>query len=114
MLLVYIVSPGKGDAALNLRNAILIAEEMWNDGIASIVPALRFFQHMFSPRPNREWFNHDCEIMKRCDVLLRLPGESVAADQLVGLAGECGIPVFTTYKELLTFYREGLDDRSEG
>jgi hypothetical protein len=111
MLLVFIVSPGKGDAAQNLRNAILTAETLWNEGIATILPALHFHQQVFSPRPSKEWVTHDNEIMRRCDVVLRLPGESTTADQLVGLAGERGLPIFTSIKELTEFYREGLDVR---
>lgn len=51
-----------------------------------------------SPTPNEltfeDWMRIDFELIRRCDGLLRLPGESVGADAEVEHAGKLGLPVF--------------------
>lgn len=86
-----------------------MAEELWNDGIATVVPQLSFFEEMVSPRPPKEWLEQYLEHLQRCDAVLRLEGESKVADRQVARAKELGMLLFFTYKELLDFIREGLD-----
>jgi hypothetical protein len=108
VLLVYISSTG--DTPLERRKAFLIAEEMWNDGIASTGPHLNHFSDVFSPRPAEEWLLHNLELVGRCDALLRLPqDECHDADCEVVVAKERNIPVFYDYKSLYRFAREALD-----
>lgn len=41
-----------------------------------------------------EWLAVDFEYIRRCDALLRLPGESVGAEMEIAEANRIGIPVF--------------------
>ena len=71
MLLVYITGPSsQGDAVKHARDAILLAEEMWADGIVGLVPHLSAFQHLLSPRPVEEWRLVNQELARRCDVVM--------------------------------------------
>ncbi len=46
-----------------------------------------------------DWVEMDLEIVRRCDGVLRLPGESAGADAEVAYANECGIPVFSSVED---------------
>ncbi len=86
------------------RQAILLAEELWNDGIASYVPNLAEVQQLVSPRPDEEWVVFHLEILRRCDALLA-PSDDCAITVAEARAGN--IPVFRTFKDTLNFFREG-------
>lgn len=51
--------------------------------------------------PHAEWLRVDLSWVAVCDAVLRLPGESVGADQETAFADMSGIPVFTSESELL-------------
>jgi len=59
------------------------------------------FWHMLIPHEYQFWTALDMEWVRRCDAVLRLPGDSRGADAEVKLAKECGIPVFYSINELL-------------
>lgn len=87
------------------RQAILLAGELWNDVIASIVPNLSETQNLVSPRPDEEWQAHHLELLRRCDALLAVDDDCTIT---VAAAEADKIPVFRTFKETLSFFREGL------
>ena len=101
MVTVYIASPyTKGDVAQNVRVQLDAADELMSFGYCPIVPLFTHFQHLHRPRPYEDWMLIDEEKVRRCDVLLRLPGESSGADREVGLAQSLGIPVVYSLNEL--------------
>jgi hypothetical protein len=101
MLVVYIASPyTMGDVAQNVKKQLDAADELMSMGFCPIVPLLTHFQHLHKPRPYDDWMSIDMEKVRRCDVLLRLPGESSGADREVMLAESIGIPVVFSMKEL--------------
>lgn len=110
MLLVYIAGPYvQGNTVKHARDAMLMAEEMWADGIVGLVPHLLLLQDVLSPRPADEWAKLNAEIASRCDVVLRMEGSSADADAVVRAAKARKTPVFYDYKSLLAFVREGVD-----
>jgi hypothetical protein len=111
--LVYIASPyTKGDQALNVRFQMRIWDVLLDLGVVPVAPLWSHFQHMHSPRTYDEWVAYDNEIIKRCDVLVRLDAnestpagpytmrESPGADAEVALALSLGKPVCYSIFEL--------------
>jgi hypothetical protein len=102
MIAVYIASPyTKGDVAQNVRVQLDVADELMALGYCPIVPLFSHFQHLHKPRPYEDWMRIDEEKIRRCDVVLRLPGESAGADREVRLAESLGIPVVHTTAKLV-------------
>jgi len=102
MLVVYIASPyTKGDVAVNVKVQFDTADYLMDNDICPIVPLFTHFQHLHKPRNYEDWMKIDEEKVKRCDALLRLPGESSGADREVELAKSLNIPVFFSVLELL-------------
>lgn len=57
-----------------------------------------------------DWLRVDFEYVRRCDALLRLPGESVGADAEVSEALRIGVPVFYSIDDLIAWSKEqGVD-----
>jgi hypothetical protein len=95
---VYVAGPyTKGDVAINVRDAILA-----HAGYAPYVPHLSHFWHLIIPHGYKFWMALDMEWLIRCDILLRLPGESEGGDKEVEAAEAYGIPVVHTILELTT------------
>lgn len=103
---VYIASPYTiGDAAINVRTQIDIADKLMNKGFVPFVPLLTHFQHMFHPRTYESWMEI-CKVwVLTCDCVLRLEGESKGADVEVKLAKENKKPVFYSLNELCERYK---------
>ena len=102
MKAVYIASPYTlGDVAVNVRKSFLAADELLKYGYLPYPPLWTHFWHMMSPKPYEVWMELDLEWIKRCDYVLRLPGESSGADREVAFACSCGIPVFDSITDLI-------------
>ena len=109
-LRVYVAGPySKGDVAVNVRNALLAAEELVKIGHVPYVPHLTHFWHCVFPHVYEFWLEFDKEWLRRCEVLLRLPGDSSGADKEVALAHELGIPVYFSLDEIRTLKLPPLD-----
>lgn len=92
---VYIASAyTKGDTAINVKAQIDIADKLINYGFAPFCPLLSHFQHMAHPRPYLDWIKLDNLWVLKCDMVLRLPGESSGADAECQLARDNNIPVY--------------------
>ena len=102
--LVYIAGPyTHPDPVRNTHRACMIADELIYDGFIPYIPHLTLLWHLVSPRNAQFWYDYDFHILKRCDAVLRIPGESTGADKEVELAKEWGIPVYYSRKDLMTF-----------
>ena len=91
---VYVAGPYTNpDPVLNTRVAINVADELTKLGHTPYVPHLTLFWHFLDPHPIFFWYSYDLEWLKKCDVLLRLPGESKGADKEEEFARAKGIRV---------------------
>lgn len=100
---VYLAGPYTiGDPVINVRNMILVAEEVRAKGHLPYIPLLNHLWHLASPHEYEYWMNMDLEWIKVCDAILRLPGESKGADLETEYARDVGIPVFYTTDQLHT------------
>lgn len=97
---VYIAGPyTKGDVAVNVRNAILVAERIVDAGHVPYVPHLTHFWHLVKPHAINFWYEYDLSWLAVCDCLIRLPGESTRADNEVAEAKKLGISVYYSYED---------------
>lgn len=102
MKTVYIASPYSiGDQADNVRRSLKAADTLLACGYIPFVPLLSHFWHLYSPKAPDVWYKYDNEWVTRCDCLLRLPGESVGADNEVKLAFDNDIPIYYTIGALV-------------
>lgn len=102
---VYIAGPyTQGDVGQNVRNAIYSADAFANwpgsPNFAVYVPHLSHLYHLIKPHSHEWWLDFDLAWLDKCDCLLRLPGNSIGADNEVSHAKFIGIPVFYSEKEL--------------
>jgi hypothetical protein len=100
--LIFVAGPySNGDVAQNVKLAITWADKLMSAGFAVFVPHLSHFQHMVHARPYEDWTANDNAILRRCDAVFRIAGESHGADAEMALAAKLGIPVFDALVDLL-------------
>ncbi len=101
-LMVYVAGPIStgGDYIGNIRRGIQAGEELRKIGFVPFVPHLSAWWELVVPLTWNDWLEYDEEIIRRCDALLRLPGESRGADREVAFAAKHGIPVFHSAEKL--------------
>lgn len=119
MILVYIAGPiRKGDIWRNVAQADDAMLALMRAGASVVNPMLSCWsglagQHgaltgphasghgAFRDLPADTWLEMDLEMVRRCDAVLRLPGESVGADGEVACAEACAIRVFHSVEALI-------------
>lgn len=99
---VYVAGPyTKPDPVENVRKTIYIADKIRAAGLFPYVPHLTMLWHLISGHDYEYWMELDFGWVRKCDCLLRLPGESSGADREVALASALGMPIFRSVEELL-------------
>lgn len=99
---IYLASPySNGDKQTNVDTQRRIAHVLLDLGYCPVVPLLSHYLEEYRARPWEDWMQMDFELIRRCDALLRLPGESKGADMEVALAQQLKMPVFYTINEML-------------
>lgn len=94
--LVYIAGPyTKPDPVTNTRKACLVADEVAAMGAGVIVPHLSLLWHAISPAPIETWYARDLDVLRRCQIVVQIPGESTGADAEIEEACRLGIPIYT-------------------
>jgi hypothetical protein len=102
---VYVASAySLGDPVINTRNAILAAEEVCHVCVP-IIPHLNLMWDMLCPHEPKFWYDYTLRLMCICDIVWRLPGISVGADNEVKVALEKGIPVVYSKEQLFTLLK---------
>lgn len=104
-LVVYVAGPiGNGKVHTecdpevvkkNQANAYAAASDLMALGFAPITPHASIDWPFSDRPPHGTWIMIDKAIVSKCDVLVRLPGDSVGADEEVAHARRRGIPVLT-------------------
>lgn len=105
--LVYVAAPyTRPDPVENTHRLIQHVTRMVEDGVVTpYAPHLTLLWHLVSPRPVQFWYAYDLAILKRCDALFRVEGDSTGADAEVSYAEEIELPIFTDLDELYTWAR---------
>ena len=97
---VYVAGPYSSYPIYGMRNAILAADEVLDLGMFPHVPHFTGLWDMVAPKPYEDWLELDLEMLRVCDVVLRIPGESSGADGEIEHAVELGIPIVYSIDEL--------------
>ena len=101
MKFVFVSGPySGGDIAVNVRRAMDAGIHIIDKGDVPFIPHLFHFLHLVHEREQDLWGRIDLEFLPKCDVILRLSGESFGADVEVGVAIQEGIPVYYSLEEL--------------
>lgn len=101
-LYVYVASPySNGDQAKNVADSIQAGEQLAFHGYIPFLPLLYHFWHYRSYHDYGFWIKLTLPWVRRCDVVLRLPGKSEGADAEVAEAKRLGLPVFDSVQSLL-------------
>ena len=99
---VYVAGPySGGDTVVNIQAAVSAANLLWEAGLFPYIPHLTHLWHLITPKPYPEWLALDLQPLKKCDAVLRLPGESSGADKECKFAKALGIPVYTNMTALV-------------
>ncbi len=100
-MLIFISGPyTHPDPVINVRNAILAGEEVLKLGHNPWIPHLNHLWHLVSPHPEEFWYAYDLIWLRKCDAILRLPGESKGADKEMKLAKIRGMKIFRSIGEI--------------
>lgn len=93
-LLVYIAGPlGTVDPWTNAHNAMRYGQRICELGHVAVVPHEHVIWATVCPgQSHQEWLRRDLAVLRRCDCLIRLPGDSPGADREVKEAEELGLP----------------------
>jgi hypothetical protein len=93
---VYIAGPlTKGHRTENIRKSIDAAERIASRGHIVFVPHLWDFWELCYPGHSYEfWIQMDFQWLRKCDILVRIPGPSEGADREESLARQLGKQVF--------------------
>lgn len=107
MLTCYIASPyTHGDVAANVAVQEEACHRLLDLGLCPIAPLLAHYLHIRRQRPYDEWLEMAKTLLRKSDMVLRLPGFSPGADQEVSLATNLHIPVYfgeNCWEDLLAF-----------
>ena len=108
---VYVCGPLTEDPVVNIRKAVDAAEELMRAGYTPVVPHLMYFWQLVYPHDWNEMMNVCVELVKGCDILLRLPGRSRGAKIEEEVAKKRGMPVVGSIPVLKAIYpAERVDD----
>ena len=92
--MVYIAAPySHPDPVENTHVVCRIADALLAAGYVPVLPHLTLLWHLVSPKPYDTWIAYDRELLKRCDLVLRVPGHSPGATDECLLATALNIPV---------------------
>jgi hypothetical protein len=112
VILCYVAGPYSAETPeavqANVDAAIDAGNRLMDAGVGVVVPHLSHYAHARKERGYEEWMTLDFELLSRCDVLLRLPGDSPGADREVAFAIRECIPVFTVVEQVAAYDR-GLE-----
>jgi hypothetical protein len=112
-ILVYVAGPysdgGKATMEERRRNvtlALKVADRCIRSGLVPFTPHLSHHFDTQFPHDYEVWLEMDMAILKRCNCLFRMEGESAGADQEELLAGIVGIPCFRDFNAMVKHWKD--------
>ena len=110
-VVVYIASPysGYADKRAAVAAQIDAFAALLEMGFEPIAPLLAHYVEEHYPTAYERWLQGGMALVERCDLVLRLPGESGGADREVARAIELGKPVVYGIEELQALMQPPVD-----
>lgn len=100
-LRVYIAGPyAKGNVRDNVNEAIRYGELVSQKGHIPFIPHLYHLWHSLYQHEQEFWCRQDLYWLDKCDLLIRIPGESIGADNEIEYAKTMGIRVIHNLDDL--------------
>lgn len=101
---LYLSGPiSLGSRTENFSRACNTARGLMAHGFAVLNPTLSMCDPDAFSVPHRDWLENDLPWVSVANVVFRLPGDSVGADEETRFAETLGIPVFTRWHDLLAW-----------
>lgn len=92
--LVYIAGPITANPWGCVAEALPTFRRLIADGCVPFAPQFSIAGAIADPGISYEaWLDYDLDVIRKCDGLVRLPGESAGADREVQLATALGLPL---------------------
>jgi hypothetical protein len=99
-LYIYVASPMSLQPIEGPRAAARVADELVKLGHYPYLPQLdRLWAYMMGEKPYETWLTMDFAWIRKCDALIRCPGESKGADRECAFATSIGKPVYHGFEE---------------
>lgn len=106
-LWVYISGPYSSNPTQNVNTVLNLADTIQGMGAVPIIPHLFMLWDVVMPKPYEFWISLCLELIRRCDVVYRLPGISKGADREVTEATNIHVPIvynFSVLKRVIDGY----------
>ena len=104
--------PGGRTQIQNVHRAIKALHELADRGFAPLCPHLFHYADVQASRDYEEWMSIDFALLRKCDALFRLEGESSGADREVEQARLWEIPIACSFEELADLALASQSDRA--
>lgn len=88
----------------NVERSMKVSDILVDHGFVPYNPLINHWWNERYPRGYEFWMEYTGVWLAKCDMLLRLPGESPGADREVARAIELDIPVFYELETLIESY----------
>ena len=104
---VYVAGPYGSMPESNTHRAIRMGNKLMDAGFIPFVPHVNaHYWHSLYNMKEKEWMAYDLAWLRKCDVVMRMEGESKGADEEVEEAKRLGIPVVYSVDELVKVEKE--------
>lgn len=90
---VYVAGPYSSDPNRGTQNAIDVARDLVAMKHVPFIPHLCHLWDFYRPEDYSYWIDYCIKWIERCDLLVRLPGDSKGADLEVERASELNKPI---------------------
>jgi hypothetical protein len=97
--LLYIAAPYTSpDPVANTHAVCRLAMIVYDEtDWCPFVPHLSLLWQAVTPRPAAHWYEYDLHVLRQCDAIVRLPGESPGADREMDEAHSLGLKIVGFY-----------------
>ena len=92
--LIYVAGPISKDPFGCVRVSNHAFSMLRDNGAIPFMPQWSVISEMVRGRDYEYWLEYDFDVIRRCDALFRLYGESPGADREVHFARSLGLPIF--------------------
>lgn len=111
--LVYVAGPFTSPSPSRNTNRMLqLGVKLIDENVITpFIPHLSFLWDVVTPQDYDWWLDYDLDVIRRCDGLLRVDGESPGADRDVAFAASVRKPVFMSIEHCYLWARRWTSTR---
>lgn len=106
--MVYVAGPITSNPFGCVRESVPVFLELREMGLVPFMPQWSVLPEMIEKIDYEVWLEHDFDIIRHCQAIVRLPGDSPGADREGMFGAELGIPIFLWPDDKEAIYKFGL------